>query len=196
MPTTALPLVLRDPGYLLSAPLLTAIPAMTVAGSIFTDAWPAGWVSNGATEDGSDFSYATKIEAIYAAEFFDPLQWATTDRNGSLAFAMLNFTLGSWKLALNGGTQSTVSGTGATLSSKLIPPVPGGEVRTMLGWESLDHTVRIVVEQCINGAEMKFSNKKAPAKASIPVQFNFEIPASGYPFAIYTAGVARAAALS
>lgn len=193
-PATAVPLLLRDPGYLMEAPLLTAAPVMTTAASVFTDPW-TGWFSLGATEDGSDFSYSTKVEPIYSAEFFDPLAYATTERAGSLAFVMLNFTLGNWQQALNGGTQSTVSGTGATLSSKLTPPNPGSDVRRMLGWESLDHTVRIVAEQCINGSEIKFSNKKAPAKAGIPVDFRFEIPASGFPFTIYTAGVARAAAM-
>lgn len=197
MPTTAVPLLLRDPGYLFTAPLLTAVPAMTVAASVYTDAWPAGWVSCGATEDGNDFAYSIKVDPIYCAEFFDPLAYATTDRTGSLAFVMLNFTMGTLKAALNSNAAiGVVSGSGATLSSKFTPPAPGSEVRAMIGWESLDHTVRIVAEQCINGAEMKFSNKKAPTKAGVPVEFKFEIPASTFPFTFYTAGVARSAVLS
>lgn len=190
--STATPQLLTDPGFLFTADLLTSEPAHAAAGSSYDlDPWPVGWVSSGATDDGSEFTYESKLEAISVAEFLDPVKWVTTERNGSIAFAMASWTLNNLKRAFNGGTLSTVSGAGATLSSKLIPPAPGQEVRKMIGWESLDHTVRIIIYQAIQGGAIKLTNKKAPAKGLIPVQFNFEVPSSGIPFAVYTAGTAR-----
>lgn len=191
MPTTATPNILQDPGYLFWAPLGTAEPTNTVVGSKFTDAWAGGWVSLGATEDGSEFTYESKLEAIYVAEFFDPVKWSTTERSGSFAFALADYTLENLKKALNGGSLTIVSGTGATKLSKYTPPAPGAEVRCMLGWESLDSTTRIVVNQAIQGGSIKMAFKKAPAIATIPCEFNFEIPASGIPFQVYAAGDVR-----
>jgi len=192
MPTTATPNILTDPGYLFWAPVLTAIPANTVSGSKFTDAWPGAWINLGATEDGSEFTYEAKVEAINVAEFFDPIRWATTERSGSFAFNLADYTLANWKKAMNGGTLSIVSGTGATQLNKFVPPAPGAEVRAMLGWEALDSTMRIIVYQALQGGAVKSTFKKAPAFAVIPCEFQFEVPASGIPFELYTAGVSRA----
>ena len=51
MPPAAVtrPNVLTDPGYLFIAPLLTTLPTNTVAGGVFTDAWPVAWLPLGAT---------------------------------------------------------------------------------------------------------------------------------------------------
>lgn len=188
----AAPTLLTDPGFLLWAPVLSTEPTHAAVGSSYdADAWPVAWVMLGPTDDGSDFTYESKLEAISVAEFLDPIRWSTTERNGNIAFAMANWTLKNLQRALNGGTLTTVSGAGTTLSSKLIPPAPGQETRCMIGWESLDHTVRIIMYQVIQGGAIKLSNKKAPAKGLIPVQFNFEVPASGNPFAVYAAGTGR-----
>lgn len=192
MPTVAVPNILTDPGYLFLAPLLTAEPTYTVAGSKFTDAWPGAWLPLGATEDGTEFNYETKIEAITVAEFFDPIKYSTTERSGSLAFNLADYTLTNWKRALNGGTIAVVSGTGATQLNSYIPPAPGTEVRTMLGWESLDGTMRMIVFQALQGGAVKTAFKKAPSFAVIPCEFSFEVPASGNPFRFLTAGTARA----
>jgi hypothetical protein len=189
---TATPLLLTDPGFLFWAPVLSTEPTHAAVGSSYDlDAWPVAWINLGATDDGSEFTSETKLEAVSVAEFLDPVRWVTTERNGNIVFAMANWTLKNLSRAMNGGTVSTVSGAGTTLSSKLIPPVPGQEVRSMIGWESLDHTVRIVMYQTIQGGAVKLTNKKAPAKGLIPVQFNFEVPASGVPFAVYAAGTGR-----
>jgi hypothetical protein len=102
-------------------------------------------------------------------------------------------TLQNVKRVFNGGTLSTVSGAGVTLSSKLLPPSPGSEVRAMLGWESLDHTTRLVVYQAINSGDIKLDYKKSPSKTVLPCMFNMEVPtgAPQQPFAMYTAGTAR-----
>ncbi len=191
MPSTATPNVLTDPGYLFWAPLNTAEPTNTVSSSKFQDAWPGGWISLGATEDGSEFNYTIKTEAISVAEFFDPIRWATTERSGSFAFNMANWALTNLKYAMNGGALTVVSGSGATLLTSFTPPAAGAEVRCMLGWESLDNTVRLIVYQAINSGTIKTAFKKAPAYATVACEFNFEIPATGQPFKFYGAGTAR-----
>lgn len=192
MPTTPTPNVLTDPGYLFWAPLATALPTNTVVASKFTDAWAAAWIPLGATEEGSTFSYSIAVEAITVAEFFDPIKFATTERSGNFAFNLADLTLANLKRAMNGGTLTIVSGTGATQLNSFEPPSPGAEIRAMIGWESLDGTMRVIVRQCINGAEIGLNFAKAPAKAVIACQFNMEKPVAAEPFIVYTAGAARA----
>lgn len=184
MPTTAVPNVLTDPGFLFWAPLATAVPANTATASKFTDAWPVAWISLGATEDGSEFNYETRVEAVTVAEFFDPIKWATTERSGSFAFNLADYTLANFKRAMNGGTVTT-TGTTGTEVNKYTPTTPGQEIRAMIGWESLDATVRIVAYQTINGGTIKSAFKKAPSTAIIPCQFNFEVPSAGQPFEMW-----------
>jgi len=192
--TTAVPLILTDPGFLFWAPLLTTEPTHAALASTYDlDVWPVAWIPLGATEDGSELSYESKVEAVKCAEFFDPIRWSTTERSGSFAFNLASYTLKQLQRAYNGGTLSTVSGAGVTLSSKLLPPAAGGETRAMLGWESLDHTMRVVVYQAINSGTIKSAYKKAPAYATIPCMFNMEVPtgAPQQPFATYAAGTGR-----
>ena len=192
--TQAVPLILQDPGFLFWAPLLSTEPAHAVLASTYdADAWPVAWIPLGPTEGGSKSTYNLNVEPVVVAEFFDPIRWSTTGRQGSFAFGLANYTLQNVKRAYNGGVLSTVSGSGATLSSKLLPPSPGAEVRAMLGWESLDHTVRKVMYQCINSGTVESAFARAPAFAIIPCTINFEVPtgAPQQPFADYSAGVAR-----
>jgi hypothetical protein len=190
--STAVPLILTDPGFLFWAPVLSTEPTMAALASTYdADVWPVAWIPLGATEDGTEFNYETKVEAISVAEFFDPIRYSTVERSGSIGFNLASFHLNAIKRVLNGGTIATVSGSGVTLSSSYVPPSPGSEVRCMIGWESLDHTVRLICYQVINGSTMKMSFQKAPSFATLPVVFNFEVPASGIPFKVYAAGTAR-----
>lgn len=192
--STAVPLILQDPGFLFWAPLLTTEPIHAALASTYdADPWPVAWIPLGATEDGSEFTYESKVEPVKVAEFFDPIRYSTTERSGSFAFNLANYTLQNLKRAYNGGTVSTVSGAAATLSSRLLPPAAGAEIRAMLGWESLDHTVRTVMYQTINSGTIKHAYKKAPAYATIPCMVSFEVPtgAPQQPFSVYTAGTAR-----
>lgn len=191
---TATPNILTDPGYLLVAPLGSTVPTNTVVGSVFTDSWDAAWLSLGATEDGSEFSYNTTVQPITVAEFFDPISYRTTERAGNFAFNLANWGLSNFRRALNGGAGAltATSGSGTTALYTTTPTAAGSEVRVMIGWESLDHTVRIVAYQCFSGGEVKSAFKKAPSVATIPCQFNFEVPSSGNPFTIWGAGAARA----
>lgn len=192
MPTQPAPSILTDPGYLFWAPLGTAVPTMTVAGSKFTDTWPTGWVVIGPTLDGHEFSYQLNLQDVYVAEFFDPVLWAPTTRKGSIAMSLASVTLTNISRAFNTGAPTIVSGTGATQLNKLSPPTPTTIVRAMLGWESLDSTARIVMYQTINGGEVKIELKRAPTLAGIPCMFNFELPASTPMFDTWTAGASRA----
>jgi hypothetical protein len=189
--TTATPLVLTDPGYVFWAPAATAIPTNTVVGSVFTDTWAGPWVSLGASEDGSAFDYNLSVEAISVAEFLDPIKYVTTGRTATFAFNLANYTLSNLAKALNGAAPSVVSGSGTTLLSRLRPPTPGTETRCMIGWESLDNTVRMIGYQLLSSGTVAMAFKKAPSFTVIPFSFNFEVPGSGIPFEFYSAGTAR-----
>lgn len=192
--TTPTPLLLTDPGFLFAAPLTTALPANTVAGSVFTDAWPAAWINLGATEDGSEFSFSSTVEPIRVAEIFNPIQYAVTEQATSLAFSLANITGHNLRRAFNAGTGNltVVSGTAGTTLSKLSPPTPAQIIRSMIGWESLDATTRLIGYQVINGGEITMAFKRAPEKALIPWQLNFEVPISPVvPFDVFIAGTAR-----
>lgn len=190
-PTTATPEITTGAGYLFWAPLASTEPTNTVAGSVFTDAWPVAWINLGATADGSAFSAETTVEAIRVAELFDPVAHKTTERASSISFALASDTLANLKRVQNGGTLAVVSGTGATTLSSYTPPTPGSEVRCMIGWESLDNNLRLICFQCFQGGTMEQTFNKAPAIATLPATFNLEVPTSGIPWKKYAAGVAR-----
>lgn len=187
----ATPFLIRDPGYLFWAPAATTEPAHTTAASKFTDAWPVAWIPMGATQEGTAFKWESPQEPIYAAEFLTPLAYAAGEQSGSIGFGLLDFTLKSIQRALNGGPPTTVSGTGATLTSKIEPPDPSEIVRSMIGWESLDNTLRIVGRQCINASAIEANFKKGTDVGILPCEFNFERPSGAKSWAIYSAGIAR-----
>lgn len=197
MPPTAVavPLVLTDPGFIFIAPLASTLPTNTVAGSVFTDAWPAAWLPLGATEEGSTLNYSTTVEPVTVAEFFDPISYRITERGGSIAFNLADWTLTNYRRALNGGVAAlaATSGTGATSLGTLEPPDPGSEVRSMIGWESLDNTVRFVARQTMQGGEISSAFAKAPAKALIPCTFQMEVPSAAKPWIMWSAGADRLA---
>lgn len=190
----AVPALLTNPGYLFIAPLLSTEPTNTVVGSVFTDAWPGAWLPVGATEDGTDFTYGSTIEPVLVAEYFDPIKYFTTERHGEIAFNMANFGLTNYMRALNGGVTAlaATSGTGTTALYTAEPPEPGSEVRCMIGWESLDNTLRLICRQTLQGGDIVSGMKKPPANATIPCTFKLEKPATLKIFSLYGAGATRA----
>lgn len=192
------PNILSEPGYLFGAPPGSTVPVNTVVGSVFTDAWDAAWIPLGATQDGSEFSYSTEVEPMSVAEFYDPIRYATTGRSGSIAFALANVGLSNYRRALNGGMAAltATSGSGTTALYDVSPVAVGSEVRAMIGWESLDHTLRLVCYQTICSGEVTLAAKKAPDYGVIPCVFSLEIPSSGtfagIPFKLSGAGATRA----
>lgn len=189
-PPVAVPNIATEPGVLFWAPIGTAEPTHTVAGSVFTDSWSGAWVALGATDSGSQFDWQTSFDKITVEELLDPIRYVATGREGSLAFALASIHATNMKRALNGGT-ITVTGTGATTMSSYTPPAAGAEVRCMIGWESLDSTERLVAYQCINTGKVSVQRRRGTNKAVIPVEFSLEIPTSGIPFKYVTAGVNR-----
>lgn len=187
------PNLLVDPGFLFWAPVDTVVPTMTAAASKFTDVWPAAWLPLGATVEGSTFSYEVSTEAMRVAELFDPVKYATTERTGSLTFALADWSLTNLKRAMNGGTIATVgAGTGVTAVNAFTLPTPGQEVRCKLGWESADGTTRLIVLQALSSGTVEMAFQKAPDFSQIPFTFNMEVPSgSSQPFTFYTAGTSR-----
>jgi hypothetical protein len=194
MPAIVVPksAIATGPGYVYLAPLGTSLPANTVVGSVFTDTWASAgaWFVVGVTKSGSEFDYKIGTSPIVAAEYFDPLQIVTTDRAASYIFELMQISATGLKNALNGGSLST-SGAGTTLLSSYTPPVPGSEVRTMLGWESQSNDERLVFEQCFQVGELKIVRDKGASNATMPLEFDAELPASGFPFRYWTAGTVR-----
>jgi hypothetical protein len=190
----ATPLVLTDPGFLFTADLASSLPPMVAAGSSYdADVWPVAWKSVGATEDGSQFTYEMKVEPITVAELFSAISYAPTEVNISLAFTFNDFTLQNIARSMNAPSTNvtTVSGATVTLSSKLAPPTPSTIKRRMVGWESLDHTLRLIGYQSLQGGAMQASFKRAPDKAGLATTWNFEQPATGDAFNFWAAGVGR-----
>lgn len=189
----ATPLLLREPGFLFSALLLSTEPTHTAAGSSYDlDAWPVAWVPWGPTAEGSVFGYNTNLEPIRVAELFDPVAFSITETGATLAFAVTNFTLQNIARLMNAPSSlvTTVSGTGVTLSSKVEPPDSDQIINRMIGWESLDHTMRFVGRQAINGGEMQI-NLARGAAANIASTWSFQRPTTGKAFTFYGAGTAR-----
>lgn len=177
-------------GYLYWAPLGTTVPTCTVAGSVFTDTWPGGWIALGVTREGHEFSYEIDTETVEAAEYLDPLATVTTGRTSGMTFDLMNVHLTNLKRALNGGTIAT-SGSGATLRSEYTPPAVGEEVRAMIGWESQDLTERVYAEQAFQVGSLTIARRKGADNASIPMEWRFEPAADGQPFRHITAGTVR-----
>jgi hypothetical protein len=186
------PNLLVDPGFLFWAPLGTAEPTHAATASKFSDTWPIAWLPLGATVEGSTLSYETSVEPMSVAELFDPVKYATVSRSGSLAFALADYTLTNLKRALNGGTITT-TGSGATSVNSYALPTPGQETRSMLGWESSDNTVRVIILQALCSGTIEMAFQKAPDFTRIPMEWSMEIPSgSSQPFHLVTAGTARA----
>jgi hypothetical protein len=177
-------------GYLYGAPIGTSVPACTVAGSVFTDAWPAGWFLFGVTREGHELSYELETEDVEAAEYLDPLATVTTGRTSGMSFELMQIHATNLKRALNGGTIAT-SGAGTTLRSEYSPPNVGEEVRSMIGWESQDGTERVYAEQAFQVGSLSIARRKGADNAGLPLEWRFEIPASGKPFVYVTAGAIR-----
>jgi hypothetical protein len=191
--STATPLLIREPGFLFHALLASTEPTHGAAASSYdADAWPIAWVPWGPTQEGSVFTNTQNVEAIRVAELFEAVAYSVTEVTTTIAFAISNFTLHNIRRAMNAPSTliTTVSGTAATLSSKLEPPDPEQIVRCMVGWESLDHTLRMVGRQCLNGGELSATFGRGTA-AGIASVWNFERPAASKAFAFYGAGVAR-----
>lgn len=192
-PAVARPNLLADPGFLWIAPIGTADPTPTVTAGVFSDTIPAAWLALGATTEGSEFTYGMGVEPVRAAEFPDPITYFDGEREGNIAFALMNWTLTNVRRALNGGIAAIVpAGVAGSELAELEPPAVGTRVRSMILWQSTDDTVRLVLRQVFNGSELTLGARRSPDVASIPFQFQLETPATGVkPWKMWTAGTTR-----
>jgi len=162
------------PGYLYIAVLGSTEPTdLTTPWASVDDAWTA----LGYTEEGSTFNYEVDSENVEVAEELDPVKVALTGRSLSLEFALAEITAANLKRALNGGTITT--GTGIVTFE---PPALGEEVRTMIGFESEDHTERWVYRQCLQVGNIAMARKKGADKSTLACSFSLEKPAAAQPF--------------
>ncbi|HNX48684.1 MAG TPA: hypothetical protein PKL08_00850 [Thermoanaerobaculaceae bacterium] len=164
----------------------------TVAGSVFTDAWPAAWIPWGVTREGSTFSYQLSTSEVTVAEYLNALAIVEDSVAIGVDFDVAQVTAKNFAAALNNlaGTR-TVSGTGATLLTKVSPPAVGQSVRTMLGWESNDGTERAFFYQCLQAGNLQVQRRKGSNNASLPVSYRVEQPATGDAFNQVFAGTTR-----
>jgi len=176
-------------GYLLYSALGVSAPANTVVGSVFTDAWPAGWNLLGVTREGHTLNIDVDSEAVEAAEY-DPLLNVVTGRTVTAEFELMQVHATNLKRAVNGGTLST-SGAGTTLLSTFTLPAIGAEVRCQLGWEAVDNTERWWGMQCFQTGSIGIQRQKGADNASLPLTYTFEPDASSQPIYFANAGVIR-----
>jgi hypothetical protein len=192
MPSATVPknAISQGPGYLYYSAFGGSLPAYTVVGSVFTDAWPGNWFLLGITKEGHEFTYDIKTDTIDAAEYLDPIQTVTVGRTAGMKFELQQIHATNMKRALNGGTLST-TGSGTTLRTTYKAPQVGAEVRCMLGWESTDNTERLVAQQAFQIGSMSVNRKKGADNATLPLEFRFEPDSNGDPFLYDTAGPLR-----
>ena len=178
------------PGYLYYAALGVSAPTNTVAGSVFTDSWPAGWSPLGVTREGHTLNIDIDTEAVEAAEYVDALLNVVTGRTVTAEMELMQVNLTNFRRALNGGTLST-SGAGATLLTTFTLPNIGSEVRAQIGWESTDGTERWWAMQAFNTGSLSVQRQKGADNASLPITWTFEPDASSQPIYFASAGTVR-----
>lgn len=177
-------------GYLYWSALGVAAPTNTVAGSVFTDTWAAGWNALGITTEGHVLNVEIESDTVEAAEYVDPLANVTTGRTVSAETELMQIHLTNFKRVFNGGTLAT-SGAGATLLTTYKLPQIGQETRAQLGWESVDGTERWWAMQVFNTGSVGISRKKGADNATLPVTWTMEPDASGEPIYFAAAGTVR-----
>jgi hypothetical protein len=185
-------LVESGPGKIYLAPLGTAIPTITAAASKVTATWTS-WVSPGSTDAGITYTESVQTSDITVAESLYPVRTVTTGKSSRIAFVMNEISDLNWKVACNGGTITT-SGTGATKLNTYVPPLVGQEVRAMLAFVANLDTEIIVWPQVFNVGNVEYVRGNYETKAGLSVEFNAEIPATGYvtPYQRFTAGALAA----
>ena len=187
-PTVTSGLIQTGPGVIRYAPLGTAIPTIAAAASKVTATWTS-WIAVGSTDAGLTYTESTETADIRVAESVYPVRTVTTSKSSRVSFTMNEISDLNWKLAMNGGTV-TVTGSGATKLSEYVPPLVGQEVRIMLAFQDALDTEIIVWPQVFNVGNVEYVRGDFETKAGLSVEFNAELPATGYttPYKRFTAG--------
>lgn len=143
-----------------------------------TTAWAAAWLPLGYTIEGTAHSYAPSYEDVEVAEELDPIDSVATGRVISVSFEAAENTALNYKRAMNGGT-ITVTGTAPNQVFTFEPPDLGGEVMTMLGFESEKGDERWVWRACKQVGSSETARRKGATKAGIPMEFRAFVPSAG-----------------
>jgi hypothetical protein len=181
-------LVQTGPGRIRYAPLGTTIPTFTAAASKYAPTWTS-WLDLGSTDAGLTYTESSETSDINVAESKYPVRVVTTSKSSRISFTANEISDIIWRLAMNGGT-TTVTGTGATKSVEYVPPLADAEVRVMLSFQSNGDDEIIVWPQVFNVGSVEYVRGNFETKAGLSMEFNAEIPATGYttPYRRYTAG--------
>lgn len=188
VPTITPAAIQTGPGRIYYAPLGTAIPAFSVTSSIFSPTW-TNWLDAGPTDAGMTYTEATETAEIRVAESKYPVRTVTTNKTSRVAFVANHITDLIWKLAMNGGS-TTVTGATTTKMVEYAPPLADAEVRVMLAFQSNGNDEIIVWPQVFNVGTVEYVRGTFETKAGLSMEFNAEIPATGYttPYKRFTSG--------
>jgi hypothetical protein len=181
--------VQTGPGRIRYAPLGTAIPTIVPVASKFTGVTWTNWLDAGSTDAGVTYTEGTETSEVRVAESKYPVRTVTTTKSSRVAFLANEVTDLIWKMAMNGGT-IVVSGSAGTKMSEYTPPLADAEVRLMLSFQSnLDDEI-IVWPQVFQVGSVEYQRGNFETKAGLSMDWNAEIPASGYvtPYKRFTCG--------
>jgi hypothetical protein len=158
-------------GRLLIAPLESTEPT-NLSGS-----WHADWTELGYTDEGSVFTFDSTYEDVTVEEELDPILTEQTARVVNLSFAAAELTARNLQIALNGGDITTTSGV-----TTFEPPGVGDYTHVMIGWESNDGLERWIFRKCLQVGNVEIARRRAPNKATLPMQFRALKPADATVF--------------
>jgi hypothetical protein len=161
-------------GRLLIAPLESTEP------TTLTGAWHGDWTELGYTDEGSTFTFEATFEDVTVEEELDPILTEQTARVVNLAFAAAELTARNLQIALNGGEITTTSGV-----TKFEPPGVGEYEHVMIGWESNDGLERWIFRKCLQVGNVEIARRRAPNKATLPMQFRALKPADATVFTAF-----------
>ena len=182
-------LIQTGPGRIRYAPLGTTIPTVVPVASVYTAVAWTSWLDVGATDSGLTYTEGTETADIRVCESKYPVRTVTTTKSSRIAFTANEVSDLIWKLAQNGGTL-TVTGTAGTKQTEYSPPLADAEVRVMLAFQSNLDTEIIVWPQVFQVGSVEFVRGDFETKAGLSMEFNAELPATGYttPYKRFTTG--------
>src|SRR5262245_1882643 len=173
--------IAKGPGTLLYADPGTAFPDYTVTSNVWSNnAW-AGWTQWGITKTGSEWSINVSMDPIQAAEYLDDLDQVATGRVVSVKFEIQNITAALAVRALNRPTPTT-TGSATTKRTTAKMPGLGGELYSMIGWQSTDDKERIVAANCLQIGSITTNRRKGADNATLQLEFKFFPDGAGEPF--------------
>jgi hypothetical protein len=129
----------------------------------------ANWTPLGYTEAGSEFEVAITTEGIEVEEELDPVLYSPTKRETKFRFQAVETTVSRLALAVGTGAER------ADDAAVFKFPAPSAIVPVQLVWDS-DETPtatnsRIIFPKAYPTGTIRIARRKAPNKATIPMEF-------------------------